>query len=165
MRCRLPRGRALRLRPSLHRSFGACSLRSAHHVPCGLVWRGRLPPIVVRKKPEHIVAYSAPALAREFHLTGCSSQASACLALFRGKSTPPEVLRTVAKCYTHRPTVSAPGSSMLAGNFPVVALLRVAAGRRAGCEAFAMGLHQRLGAGSLVQHLEVGVVQMILDQV
>ena len=35
---------------------------------------------------------------------------------------------------------------------------------RAACEAFAMGLLQRLGAQSLVVVLSEGVVRMILDQ-
>ncbi|KAJ1488516.1 ankyrin repeat-containing domain protein [Baffinella frigidus] len=44
----------------------------------------------------------------------------------------------------------------------IAALLFAAAARRR--EAFAMGLAERLGAESLVLGLEVGVVQMILDQ-
>ena len=46
-------------------------------------------------------------------------------------------------------------------------MLKAEAVRRAQCEAFAMGLHQRLGAASWVQGLafEVGVLQMILDLV
>ena len=37
--------------------------------------------------------------------------------------------------------------------------------RDAKCEAFALGMHLRLGAGSQVLELEVGVVRMILDLV
>ena len=51
---------------------------------------------------------------------------------------------------------SAPGQEQ------VVALLR-AAKRRAEREAFAMGHHQRLGAQSLIQGLDAGVVRLILD--
>jgi len=35
--------------------------------------------------------------------------------------------------------------------------------RRAQCEAFAMGHHERLGAGSRVQGLDAGVVRMVLE--
>jgi hypothetical protein len=37
--------------------------------------------------------------------------------------------------------------------------------RMAKCEAFAMGQLERLGAGSAVQGLEVGVVRMVLERV
>ncbi|KAJ1488011.1 hypothetical protein T484DRAFT_1940260 [Baffinella frigidus] len=43
--------------------------------------------------------------------------------------------------------------------------VRRAAVRRVKCEAFMMGQHQRLGAGSRVQELEEGVVRMVLAQV
>jgi ankyrin repeat protein len=51
----------------------------------------------------------------------------------------------------------------------VVAMLRTEADRReakyrARCEAFAMGHQERLGAGSRVRVLDVGVVRMILEQ-
>ncbi|KAJ1473739.1 ankyrin repeat-containing domain protein [Baffinella frigidus] len=52
------------------------------------------------------------------------------------------------------------------GSHPqVAAVLKAEAERRAKCEAFAMGQQERLGAGSRVQELEVGVVRMVLDQV
>jgi hypothetical protein len=35
--------------------------------------------------------------------------------------------------------------------------------RRGKCEAFAMGLLERLGAGSRVRSLDPGVVRMVLD--
>jgi len=44
----------------------------------------------------------------------------------------------------------------------IAAMLKAEALRRAQCEAFAMGQHERLGAGSWVQELEPGVVQMIV---
>ncbi|KAJ1474297.1 hypothetical protein T484DRAFT_1832942 [Baffinella frigidus] len=52
----------------------------------------------------------------------------------------------------------------------VVAMLRAEtarreAVRRAQCVAFAMGQHERLGAGSRVRGLEPGVVRMVLEQV
>jgi hypothetical protein len=145
MHARLLRGSPLRFKPTSVASF-SCD-EAAARLPSTNLLLGVL--------PKHIVAYNAPAVAREFHLTGCSSQESACLALFRGKPTPPEVLRAVAE-------FSAPG--MFGENCPAAALLRVAVERRAGCEAFAMGHHQRLGAGSFVQDLDAGVVRMIFDQ-
>jgi len=47
----------------------------------------------------------------------------------------------------------------------IAAMLKVEAERRAKCEAFAMGLHERLGAGSRVQEIDEGVVRMVLAQV
>ena len=44
-------------------------------------------------------------------------------------------------------------------------LLRAVAKRRAECEAFAMGHHERLGARSLVGGVDTDVVRMILDRV
>ena len=41
--------------------------------------------------------------------------------------------------------------------------LRAVAMRTAACEAFAMGLHERLGAQSLIQGLDADVMRMILD--
>jgi hypothetical protein len=48
-------------------------------------------------------------------------------------------------------------------NFQVVAMLKAEAARRAKCLAFATGQHERLGAGSGVLALEVGVVRMVLE--
>jgi hypothetical protein len=42
---------------------------------------------------------------------------------------------------------------------------RLEAVRKAQCVAFAMGDHERLGAGSLVRWLDAGVVGMVLEQV
>jgi ankyrin repeat protein len=50
------------------------------------------------------------------------------------------------------------------GQGKVLALLGAEAMRRAGAEAFAMGQHARLGAGSLVLVLEPELVRTILDQ-
>ena len=50
------------------------------------------------------------------------------------------------------------------GHVQVAALIRAEATRRAQCEAFAMGLRERLGAGSLVLLLDAEVVRMILVQ-
>ena len=47
----------------------------------------------------------------------------------------------------------------------VAALLRAVATERARCIAFAMGLRERLGAGSLVRALDPEVVRMVLDLV
>ncbi|KAJ1478515.1 ankyrin repeat-containing domain protein [Baffinella frigidus] len=47
----------------------------------------------------------------------------------------------------------------------IAAMLRAEVLRRAQCEAFAMGQHSRLGAGSWVQDLEAGVVRMVLELV
>jgi ankyrin repeat protein len=47
----------------------------------------------------------------------------------------------------------------------IAELLRAEATRLAKCVAFAMGDHQRLGAGSWVQWLDPGVVLMVLEQV
>mmetsp|Transcript_46280 Transcript_46280/g.110289 ORF Transcript_46280/g.110289 Transcript_46280/m.110289 type:complete len:195 (+) Transcript_46280:329-913(+) len=47
----------------------------------------------------------------------------------------------------------------------VVAMLKAEAVSRAKCVAFAMGHHQRLGAGSRVEWLEPGVLRMVLEQV
>ena len=55
-------------------------------------------------------------------------------------------------------------SGMVAGVEDKVVVLLRAAKRRAECEAFAMGHHQRLGAQSLIQGLDADVVRLILDQ-
>jgi len=44
-------------------------------------------------------------------------------------------------------------------------MMRREAVRRVKCVAFAMGLQERLGAGSPVQELDAGVVRMVLEQV
>ena len=46
----------------------------------------------------------------------------------------------------------------------VLSLLRAVATERARCIAFAMGLRERLGAGSLVRALDPEVVRMVLDK-
>ena len=46
----------------------------------------------------------------------------------------------------------------------IVRELKVEARRRAECLAFAMGQHDRMGAGSLVWGLDAGVVRMVLDR-
>ena len=48
------------------------------------------------------------------------------------------------------------------GRRQIATMLKAEALRRAQCEAFAMGQHERLGAGSWVQELEPGVVQMVV---
>jgi len=59
-----------------------------------------------------------------------------------------------------------PAEMATASSNPEVAAMLQAEGlRRAQCVAFAMGQQERLGAGSRVQELEVGVVRMVLDQV
>ncbi|KAJ1466471.1 hypothetical protein T484DRAFT_1922290 [Baffinella frigidus] len=47
----------------------------------------------------------------------------------------------------------------------IAAVLKAEATRRAKCVAFAMGHHQRLGAGSRVGWLDPGVLRMVLEQV
>ncbi|KAJ1478419.1 ankyrin repeat-containing domain protein [Baffinella frigidus] len=47
----------------------------------------------------------------------------------------------------------------------IAAMLKAEAVRRVQCEALAMGQHERLGTGSGVQELEVGVVKMVLEYV
>ena len=47
----------------------------------------------------------------------------------------------------------------------IAAMLQAEPVRRAKREAFAMGLHQRLGAGSRARGLEEGVVRMVLEHV
>jgi hypothetical protein len=47
----------------------------------------------------------------------------------------------------------------------VVNMLAYVGIRRAQCVAFAMGHHERLGAGSRVLALDAGVVRMVLEQV
>ena len=47
----------------------------------------------------------------------------------------------------------------------VVAMLRAEAVTRAKCVAFAMGHHERLGAGSLLRLLDLEVTRMVLEQV
>jgi len=47
----------------------------------------------------------------------------------------------------------------------IVAMLKAEEVRRGKCVAFAMGQHERLGAGSRVRGLEEGVVRMVLEQV
>ena len=49
--------------------------------------------------------------------------------------------------------------------FQIAAMLKAEAVRRAKCEAFAMGMHARLGVGSRVLELDEGVVRMVLEQV
>ena len=62
-------------------------------------------------------------------------------------------------------------SLIVACDAQVLKLLRAAATeraletKRAQCIAFAMGLRERLGAGSLVRALDPEVVRMVLDQV
>ena len=56
-------------------------------------------------------------------------------------------------------------SLILACAAKVEALLGVVATERARCIAFAMGLRERLGAGSLVRALDPEVVRMVLDLV
>jgi ankyrin repeat protein len=52
------------------------------------------------------------------------------------------------------------------GHIQIVAMLQAEALRREALgEAFAMALHERLGAGSWVQGLEEGLVKMVLEQV
>ena len=45
----------------------------------------------------------------------------------------------------------------------IIAILKAETERRAKCFAFAMGLHERLGAGSCVQGLDPGVARIVLD--
>ena len=47
----------------------------------------------------------------------------------------------------------------------IAAMIRAEGVRRAKCEAFALGQHARLGAGSWVQALDAGVVSMVLEKV
>ena len=51
------------------------------------------------------------------------------------------------------------------GKSRVVEILLIVAERRNTCLAFAMGKHERLGAGSRVQGLETGVVRMVMQHV
>ena len=51
------------------------------------------------------------------------------------------------------------------GKSRVVAMLSIVTERRETCLAFAMGKHERLGAGSRVQGLEAGVVRMVMESV
>ena len=45
----------------------------------------------------------------------------------------------------------------------VAAMLKAEAVRRAQCEAFATGQHERLGSGSWVRCLDAGVARMVMD--
>jgi len=55
--------------------------------------------------------------------------------------------------------------SLRASSPHFLAILKAEAGRRAKSEAFAMGQHERLGVGSWVRGLDVGVVRMVLEHV
>ena len=53
----------------------------------------------------------------------------------------------------------------VAGHLQIAAMLKAEGVHRAQCVAFAMGHHERLGSGTLVQELDAGVVRMVLAEV
>jgi len=59
---------------------------------------------------------------------------------------------------------TAGGIATRRSHLQAAAMIQAEEASRAKCVAFAMGQHARLGAGSLVPELEVGVVRMVLEQ-
>jgi len=67
--------------------------------------------------------------------------------------------------YGETPGEASPHTATAASSLHFLAILKAEAGRRAKSEAFAMGQHERLGMGSWVRGLDVGVVRMVLEHV